>query len=170
MEKSLPEHPSEHPSGAKGKTPIQESNAIAGPSTSLPCHRITPTAEPKIDHELDIFQCFILRTEAGNAQIHKLNALRQAKRLNPRNKDSVSDDEDKNDLPDLASFLLHCVPPPFPSSISITSPSAPLGHNLPDAPVTQPPSTLPPGSENPSISVSAVPVTSNPFESPLLLI
>ena len=64
---SLPERPSECPSGAKGKTPIQESNAIAGPSTLLPHLGITPTAEPEIDPELDIFQRFVLRTEADNA-------------------------------------------------------------------------------------------------------
>ena len=88
--------------------------------------------------------------------------------MNPRNRDSVSDDEDEDDLPDLASSLLHCAPPPLPPSISITSPSAPPGHNLPDAPVAQLPSTLPPGSANPSISVSAVPVTSNPLRVPSL--
>ena len=141
FEMSPPERPFERPSGAKGNTPIQESNAIAGPSTSLPRHGITPTAEPEIDPELDIFQRFALRTEAGNARIRKLNALCQAKRSNPRNRDSVSDDEDEDDLPDLASFLLHRAPPPLSPSISITSPSAPPGHNLSDAPVAQPPST-----------------------------
>lgn len=44
---ALPEYPSKHPSGAKGKTPIHNSNAFMG-TMLLPCCGIPSTAEPKL--------------------------------------------------------------------------------------------------------------------------
>ena len=117
----------ELPSDVKEQTLVHDSNAIASPSMSLPRHGIPSTAEPKIDLDLEISQGFIFRTEASNARLCKLNALRQAKRSNRSNRDNVSDDEEEDELCDLTSFLLHHMPFPLPPFISVTSASPSVG-------------------------------------------